>query len=261
MRAFATGVFTVSLILMFAGSVEPQANKVVMDDLLGDWMSRTYQSSIERTRSPLLASRIFSHQKSIRYAVLSCEKDSGRIIWGATSNFHEGVRYRIDGLKPADAPNTYVLVFNKEQDTPRETENDRIVFPDGSSDALTWVFDAGMKRRINFGRVKPSLDAYVNHMVIAGTYTDPSGKLFEFTDGFEAKWPDKTFKYTIGMDCVLTDCDYIIVPAEMDGTQYRVYGYEWKQGKLYLYKAGHPGGGDHIKRNTGPLYVLTPKPK
>ena len=257
MRALVNGVFAGCLLLMLACGAEPQAGKVTMESLLGDWLNKNYVASLKKTKSPLKS------WKGIYHTSLRFTKEPTGYEWVVEFNFHEGLTYNIDGLRPTSVPNTYMLVFNGDQDSMRETENDRIVYPDGSSDALSWVFTLeGKEQRIQFIRVKPSMEAYVNRVVLAGNYTDISGRSFVFTDACEAKWPDKTFTYTIGLDCVLAHCDYFSIPAEKDGNRYLEYAFERKQGKLYLYSVHFAAEApDFLVRDKKPLHVLTPKRK
>jgi hypothetical protein len=260
MHALVNGSVVACILVLLAGNARPQAAKVTMDDLLGDWLFKGYVGTLKKTKSPWEAIKPILQNQS-RYTALRFTKESGGYEWLVIINFHEGLTYNIDGIRPTGT-NTYALVYDKEQDSGRETENDRIVYPDGSSDALSWVFTLeGKEQRIQFIRVKPSMEAYVNRVVLVGNYTDISGRSFVFTDACEAKWPGKTFTYEIGLDHIFPECDYIYVPAERDGTKLRAYAFEWKNGKLLVYNVRYSNDADVMHPSGDPLYVLTPKRK
>ncbi|MDP2982182.1 MAG: hypothetical protein Q8O92_02485 [Candidatus Latescibacter sp.] len=254
MSRLMNGVSAGCILLTLAGAAEVQEAKVSINDLLGDWLNKTYVDSLRKTLSPRAS------VKGIYYTAIRFTKIHEGFKWIIDFNFHEGLPYTIDSLKVAGT-DTYSLIFNKEEVSGRETMDDRIVFPDGSFDDLSWVFtDKGKEQRIRFIRVRPSMEKFVNRIVLAGTYTDTSGRRFLFTDDSEAKWPNKTFIYEIGLDCVLAHCDHFSIPAEKDTKGAKFYAYERKNDKLYLYNTVFLY--DVIMEPEGsPLYVLTRKRK
>ena len=109
--------------------------------------------------------------------------------------------------------------------------------------------------------LEPTIDEYVNKIVIAGTYTDEKGQNYTFEEPGLAVWPEKTFKYVVGLDCFWTrrEFDYIEIFGEKYEKIYPMqYGFEWKDNRLLIYEIQNVYH-DTTKRADEPLYILTPQ--
>ena len=256
MRALVNGIIVGCLLLILAGSAGAQTKNVALDDLLGDWLNRDYVEALKKTRSPL-------ESLKMRYSAMTFTKKARWYEWMVVVNFHEAGRFNnIDGLHHSGTADNYTLEFNKNQYGRTIPENDRIVYPDGSLDALAWlsIID-GKEQRIQFVRVKPTMEAYVNQVVLAGEYTDTTGRKIVFTDNCKAIWPDETFTYVLGLDHVLTKCDYLYI-TEPGAKKYLAYAFEWKDSKLLIYNVVRPTEGfEAMYPAREPVYVLTPAKK
>jgi hypothetical protein len=248
MNRFRSGLSAGFVLIALAGVARAQENTAVLEQILGNWLEQGYVETLVKTRSPLQALKT-AHQKGIHSVALRLEKDAEGYVWAATGDFHEGIPYSVDGLRSL-GKNTYEPILTKRN---MEETGNRIVFPDGSKDALAWMFASGGKQhRLRFFRIN---DRFVNQAVLAGAYTDQGGRVFVFDGVDKAVWPDKSFAYTICLDTGFTQTDCIFVPEEKVGNRYRTYVFEWKEGKLYIYDI--KGNGDEIQRADTPLYVLS----
>jgi hypothetical protein len=248
MRVLLKGFFAGCLLLVLAGSAGAQATKVTLDSLVGDWLNRDYVEALNKTKSPLAS-------LTSRYSHMTFYKRGQSYGWVVVQGFDSVERANmIDGLKPTGEPGTYAFIYSPVQRESTGIGNDRIVYPDGSPDTIAWIGDG----RVRFVRVRPSMELYVNHVVLAGDYTDAKGRKFRFTDDCRAEWPDTTFTYRIGLGYALVRCDYLWIPAEKN----RPLAFEWKDGKLLVYDVIRPTPGFEAMHPSGaPLHVLTPVKK
>ena len=98
--------------------------------------------------------------------------------------------------------------------------------------------------------------------MIAGNYKDEQGRTVIFEESGKAIWPDKTFKYVVGLDCYWTNSkfDYF----EVTGYKYKGiypmrYGFEWRGNTLCIYEIANVNQDTTVERKTKPLHVLTPQ--
>jgi hypothetical protein len=250
LRSFTTGC----LLLVFTVSAGAQATKVSLDSLVGDWLNRDYVEALNKTKSPLAS-------LTNRYSSMTFAKIGQSYWWGVEANFHTPERSNeVVGLKPTGEAGTYAFEYSAVQRGSTIQRDDLIVYPDGSPDGIAWVgFESGEKQRIHFIRVRPTMELYVNHVALAGDYTDWKGQKFRFTDDCRAEWPDTTFTYRIGLDHVFNECDYLRTGDARTNTLLE-YAFQWNGGKLYLYNV--VSFGPEIKQLSGPtLHILTPVKK
>jgi len=255
MRNFSlAGVFLLAL----SCDAESQVKTVDMDRLHGDWLEQAYLQILVKTRSP--AKALKGMHIPLGASSLNFSRKSAWTEWTIVSGFHEFMWYRVTGLKPA-GENTYALRFSEKQECAFISEDNRIrLFPD-SPDSLEWLFTLEKKqRRIQYIRVHPSGEEYMNGLLLAGEYDGPKGQRYIFESSGRAIWPDKTFNYSLALDSNLERGDgCFIVPTEKDEWRYMAYMFERKNGKLYLYHIHYEGDTQIMRSDPKPLYVLTPK--
>lgn len=83
------------------------------------------------------------------------------------------------------------------------------------------------------------LDEEVRRNTVAGSYLDPKGRQYTFSENGEATFPDLKFTFVVGTDHVLDLYDYII--AERGKF---IWKFSWDSDVLLLYKiqTDEPGG-------------------
>jgi len=158
-----------------------------------------------------------------------------------------------------------------EPETPETVErvtftNNFLIYRKSPINEIEWIFTPeygnpnGEKLRIPFVRIEPNINEFVNRILIAGQYTDEQGRRFIFKESGEAVWPDKSFKYKVGLDRIFTKCDYIFIHEEKDENgMSKSYGFEWNDNRLLLYSVHYnPEKAYTRELEEEPLYILTP---
>lgn len=60
------------------------------------------------------------------------------------------------------------------------------------------------------------VDEYVSTVALVGRYADATGRVYEFRSGGGAEFPDRKFRYEIGLDHALTRFDYFYDPDKVN---------------------------------------------
>jgi len=255
-----------------------EINSISLDDLRGGWLNKEYLEAMQATKSPCRAIDAFDdHQRSQSpdtSDIIFCNgfiitpTDSSYYEWAQAYQFHEGLIPQITGLKQTAGPHTYSVVYHAHQTHSRTTKNDLFVVSDGKPvDEIEWIFTTvysttKKEQRHTYVRTEPTIDHYVNKIVVAGTYTDEKGRNFAFDESGNAVWPGKTFKYKVGLDCFWTQrkFDYIEIIGEKYENIYPMrYGFEWKDNRLLIYEIKKVNHDTTVEREDEPLYTLTPQ--
>lgn len=84
-------------------------------------------------------------------------------------------------------------------------------------------------------RIDRSLAAHLNRILLAGTYVDTNGARWEFSEGQQARWPDRRFPYDVAVDTTEADCSYISTPDRSQPGGEQRWGYRWDGDTLALY--------------------------
>ena len=160
----------------------------------GDYLREDYIQALCESLSPLRATRPDDDPQLI---VTDRDKD-GAYLMPHTHNFHEGgdlyrpskdgrfLQMKPDGLP--DAPFTHFTLRIR------------------GLEAFSLVRDHA---ELTF-RFVGQAERWVSDAVIAGTYQDEKGRQYVFGPEGQALFPgNRRFEYTLGMDHVLTDYDYI----------------------------------------------------
>jgi len=183
----------------------------------------------------------------------------------------------IEGLQPTATPNVYLIVPSKNQDPefypPYPYPNDRVEFiygPNRTIARLKWRD----KTYFSIGKTSSAWETFArweNEQVLAGEYTAQGGRKYSFSGSGEARWPDRTFSYS--MEAGLRfyrapNCDFIQVKSKKYKREY--IGFRWENGRLLIFhpepitvEDGHPplvppGGEAPFKCSSKPFLVLTP---
>jgi hypothetical protein len=154
----------------------------------GDYLSRAYLNSLKSTRSPLEADKAGS------LTMLRIARRNAQVSITPGFNFHEsGDQYFVgtNGSVLPAKPDPY---------------NTRNLYVAGVSDG-TLKFGLDDSSPADYVFVGEEY-AYVAQIVIAGKYHDSRNRSYEFTADGRAVFPERSFKYEIGLDHVLNPYDY-----------------------------------------------------
>jgi len=188
----------------------------------GEYLSSTYIDALKRMRSPLEAG------KTGQLNHIFVRREGKRLLLTPGYNFHEsGVEYTFqsDGsLSPvspeeAGSENTRNLSANV-------VDDHTLRFGLGDDKPTTYIF------------VKSASD-YVSRVVLAGKYRDSRGRVYEFTEDGRAIFPDRKFKFEIGLDHVMDAFDYF-----MDGA--KMWAFKRKGAELQIFPTSNANGLDEI---------------
>jgi len=231
----------------------PEPARIAPDMLEGAWLNKAIYDTLLTTKSPYRAIR------GIYYTACEFKRKSGYLDWLVALNFHEGMGYPLAALETTTVPDMYRPVFHVFRYCGDIAANNRFVITDSTRPAsFEWLFaprfpEGAGELQLTFVRVEPTVEDYINRVCLAGTYTDEKGREFVFTDDQTALWPERSFDYHIGLDHVITKCDYIYSVGE------RFYSFAWENGKLLISNV-HPNKEfeEQLIPDDTPLYVLTP---
>ncbi|MCC6488190.1 MAG: hypothetical protein IT364_11890 [Candidatus Hydrogenedentes bacterium] len=193
----------------------------------GEYLRSDYMGSIQSTHSPHASCRM----NEVQLVIVSVESEENRLQ--EILNFHEGGA--IFGLLPSG---TVRIVESAGED---EADVSVTVL----SDNRFSIAYKGRKPELftNVG----SVDAWVAANTIVGEYRDKEGGVYTFgTDGV-ARFPDKTFKFTVGVDHVLQPFDHLY-----GGGFWWAYRIKGDSLKIFDTK-----GELNMKMESKPLFVLS----
>ncbi|MFC1538117.1 hypothetical protein ACFL6H_01715 [Candidatus Latescibacterota bacterium] len=260
-------------------------NNVSLEQLEGEWLNKEYLERLKETKSPCKAVDV------IRYTSITISKENDKYKFTQIHNFHEGTGYNITGLKPTSEPLKFQIIYEPiyAPKTPayvkfNDFSNNSHFTENSPANEIEWIFskDYGPRKdeeiRISYIRLESDIYKLSNNIALTGEYTDQLGRRFIFKNideatgpygmhynnnyPSEAIWPDKSFKYLIGIDCVLDMFDHFIYNERDENNKFNFieYGFSWQNYKLYIYNT------HDLEVNTGinvqekePLYLLTPQ--
>ncbi len=243
-----------------------RAEEITLNQLQGEWLNKQYVEELNRTKSPVKAYDIDRNTNYTAFYIV--KKDSAYLNWDQSWGYHEGASLRITGLQLTSEPNTYKITYHEYQTHGRRTDNDRFFIHDNKPvNEIVWIFYPryGSKKeeqRITFVRIEPSIEEFINIVVIAGRYTDEKGRKFEFKQSGHAIWPNKSFKYVVELDRYWTNgkFDAFNVLGEKIKNFYPMrYGLEWRDKKLLVFKIASVIGDGIVVREEKPLFILAPQ--
>jgi hypothetical protein len=104
--------------------------------------------------------------------------------------------------------------------------------------------------------VGASLAAHLNRLLLAGTYVDGGGARWEFSDGQQARWPERRFPYEVAVEMPEADCPFISTPDRSQPGGEQRWGYRWDGDTLSLYEIAYDSGEAPIHCAAKPLVRL-----
>jgi hypothetical protein len=241
----------------------PSEGKPTLEQIQGDWLNKRFMEALVQSRSP---NKSYIDEGTGYTAFFIKKIDSLLFRWDQAWGFHEGAFLRIKGLESTTELNTYRILYDNYQTHGGITDNDHFIIENSLPvKEITWTFvdryDSKKERKIDFVRVEPSLDEFVNRVVIAGTYKDIDGCIFTFKESGEAIWPGKSFKYTIGLDRFWSNGKFdelYIIGEKIDNIYPMRYAFERKDNLLLIYKIKNVNSDTTVEREEKPLFILAP---
>ncbi|MBT4483397.1 MAG: hypothetical protein HOC71_06940 [Candidatus Latescibacteria bacterium] len=241
-----------------------RAEEITLDQLQGDWLNKNYIEILKATKSPRKSAG------GIYNTFFSISKEDNSYKWLQIYNFHEGIKFQIIKLPPTSEPHTYQMVYEpiySREPVERETYINTLYIPgDKPFNEIAWILNPrhGSKegQGTKFIRVEPNINEFVNRIVIAGHYTNEHGQSFVFKETGEAVWPDKSFKYEVGLDSYWTNSKFDafkVLGEKIENFYPMRYGFEWRDKKLLIYKISEVIADGIVVREEKPLYILTPR--
>lgn len=153
----------------------------------GDYLASAYVDALKNTRSALAA------DKTGQMTEVSVTRKGSNVALIPGFNFHEAGEEFAVGKDGAISVDTKIFPNQK---VSAEAVSDRILrFGYEDIAPANYVF------------VKDKY-AFVAKIMIVGQYRDARGRTYEFKDDGWAVFPDRKFKYEIGLDHVLNNYDY-----------------------------------------------------
>jgi len=163
----------------------------------GTYLSRTYIDILRKTRSPFKAD------------IQTVKQNNVATVWHRPTRceitpetFHEG------GLIYVVKSNRILTPTAKSYPAPTHF---RVV----THESFELAFDK--TNPIVYEYVK-NLEAFVASIALAGRYVDTNGRIYAFHSDGTARFPDRQFKFTVGLDHVLTRFDYFIETGTISAT-------------------------------------------
>lgn len=218
-------------------------------EIAGHWLSVSYMKAIEKSRSPLQASR-----DGNLVALLIDAEQAGYAL--SVTSYHEGLNYgirglRIDGGKVSIEADSY-------DDGGEELQTlklDLVEAPDGARLLLGTLWG---EERVMYRKLPGTVAAYVSGLTVAGSYVDEKGLAWAFEKDGHGVWAGGKQMYEVTLDTFENDCDTLShwnpdKPEEQTWT-----GFRWQDGKLALYEMVE-GGETMFQCAAKPFAVLTKK--
>ncbi len=244
-------------------SSEPLPEKA--DKFIGVYVLETYAQGLSGSRSPLKASADAGGDVLL---------EVGAASWGSGNGGGA-----IEGLQPTGDPGVYRIIPAKNPEYPADAypnTGDRVEIVEAAGEGV-----ARLKWRdklyLGIGKKTSSpgetLSRWTNMRVLAGEYSGQGGRSYLFTEAQEARWPDRTFSYSMELGVPHSrepNCDFIRVTGK---PPQEYLGFRWEYGKLLIFRAeavasedGHPplaqpGSEMPFKCPQKPFLVLTPGKK
>ncbi len=186
----------------------------------GDYLSSTYIDTLKSTRSAWKAG------KAARINLVVVHREGNKLLSEPIFNFHEG---------------GFIFAISK--------NGSASSVKSGGVEIRNLIANVVDARSVRFGfsEFKPTTyvfvkDAteYISRAVLVGKYHDHQGRVYEFREDGWAVFPDRRFRFEIGIDHVLTGFDYF-----MDSG--KVWGFKRNSGELQIFVTSDAAGFDQIQ--------------
>ncbi len=179
----------------------------------GDYLEARFVDGLKRTRSPLKA---FHASESPQGLTVSREDGIDRVL--VNLNWHEG----------------YDLLFRDGQFLRSDIEGEKVVL--NTKTPSYWEF--GTNRFSGRYVFVENVERFVARHSLVGKYEDRRGRTYEFRDDGTASFPERDFHYSILLDFVFDQHDFVAdTDAGID------FSFRHEGGVLVLYPVLAPGEG------------------
>ena len=232
------------LIFLIFGYSTPE--KISVHKISGFWINQQFADILKDTRSPKDA-----YYPNGMY-VPFFEVKGNSIQWG----IHDGDGFGIGYLEESNVKNQYNVIDTKNNKTPH-----KFIFKSDSLKTLTWIGDFYKASQVvqRFFKLKDSVQHYCNKVVIGGVYQDNKNMKYEFLANGNASWPNKEFKYSVGLDFTFDSTNYLINWSKQTEDGYISYGFRWQGNKLLLFRElpWDEEYGEQTRLEEKPFLILT----
>jgi len=203
--------------------------------LQGHWIGTRYAEALAGTRSPSRAEKV---EGPVAVTISGNRAE--------VTDFHEGswrviksVEERAIVVSPLEAPDG------------KAARLPLTVTRDARGAAATIHAALWPDADVTLKRIDVDAETYARRVLLAGTYRDGKGVVYRFTEGGELTIGNGAARpYHASLDTSEACCDYFVV-----GQDERI-GFEWKNGKLLLFKIIEDPNGCPISCEKAPFAVL-----
>lgn len=206
----------------------------LLQKLEGIWIREEYISTLKKTKSPLKAIEGLS-EVQINFGKNEDKKFELCIIY----NYHEGVSREIEKLMLLTDGKFDITLTTKYGSNQGEKYYLWVNSLENPS-KMTFEYQRGKFNLIKID--EKDEEDFVNKAVLSGKYRDQAGEIYVFEDNRIARWPNESFKYRVGLDFIFGKYNDIWLIDDKDNNLDIYYTYEWKDSRLFIYKALIPEG-------------------
>jgi hypothetical protein len=206
-----------------ANHLVPQAMASGASHLLeaGTYLSQDYVNVLKMSKSPYRADT----EAKYTYKLVTVRYDQGK-CYVTPETFHEG------GLDYFLAPDNSLRPSDPSYPRPAHFK---------INSAKSFELGFGSEQSVRYESVG-NVASYVAALALVGRYTDSAGRVYQFHSDGRAIFPDREFKYEIGLDHVLTPFDYFyeagkinaVTPFQRDGDTIRLYSIKKQENPDFL---------------------------
>jgi hypothetical protein len=219
------------------------------------WLSSDYVDGLRRTRSPHGA--MGSMRPGSGEPCINVYQSETKWRW-VSENFHERL-YEFE-CDLDEYPGQREITFRSSYDTAEIVAHGTLL----SADTLLLEYrDRLAVWSGKYVKANPSLEVFVNNLLLAGKYLNQEGDTCVFEESGVASWRFESFRYEIYLDCVFSYPDGFWIPDVWTPFGWQPYcHFQWKGKKLYIYDTYKTiPDGEYAIPYKEPLLILTPVKK
>jgi len=221
--------------------------------LVETWLSSDYVDVLRRTRSPKKAIESMGSYKTC----IDVYRAETKLKW-ISQNFHEHV-YEFE-CDLDEYSGQREIAFQSSYDTAEVVAHGTML----SADTLLLEYrDRLATWSGKYVKASPSLEVFVNNLLLAGSYLNQVGDTCVFHESGVASWRQESFRYEVYLDYVFSYPDGFWCPDVWSPFGWQPYcHFQWKKGKLYIYDTYKTiPDGEYAIPYKEPLLILTPVKK
>lgn len=227
--------FSLFILLISSIVISDDQGNTFMNKINGDWAIVKWHDVLIKTKSPRQAILAISKDKMYLSHLKFINKKNSveNFEIGLNYSFNEGGALPITKIISATTRDfkvyTYGHIINQ------ETEN-------AAAGTISFLNENKINVTLQllyrdfygvYVRIEPSLEYFVNTIVLAGKYRDDSGNNYKFQSNGEVVWKNDRKKYQIGHGVNGIRCDYMFINPDIRPLER--YSYEFKDKNLILY--------------------------